>query len=147
MYIRMFVAPFLFIMLLCSQIVLLPSQVIARCCYCGQCWMQQVYGPQYCYCGGDCPICWTDGSDALQFHTVIDNPPADTSSIPQDLTSSIAKADVAEGVMDLMSGGKCLRNKAALSLLGNARDNLKFVPVHFDEKNTVAFLIDADQAK
>lgn len=146
MYIRMFVAPFLFIMLLCSQILLLPNQVLARCCYCGQCWMQQVYGSQYCYCGGDCPICWTDGFDALQFHTSTDNRPADT-TIPQDLTSTIAKAHVTERVMDLMSAGDCFRSKVALSLLGNARDDLKFTLVRFDEKNLLAFQMEVDKEK
>jgi hypothetical protein len=88
-----------------------------------------------------------DDFNPLQDIASTDNHPSDTSSIPEDLTSNYAKTDVTEQVMGLMSGGKCFHDKVALSLLGNARESLKFLPVHFDEKNMLAFLIDADKEK
>ena len=133
MHIRMFVAAFLFIMFLGSQIVLLPSQAFAAFCGCGNCWMMYVY-PGYCTCGPPYPYCLAEDYHGLQFRASTDNSPADTSSIPESLTSAMAKADGAGGVMDLMSGGECLRNKVTLSLLGDARGDLKFVPVRFDSR-------------
>lgn len=143
MYIRMSVA-LLLIMLLGSPIVLMPSQVFALpFCGCGYCWMQST---GKCTCGP--PYHWClDDFNPLQDIASTDNHPSDTSSIPEDLTSNYAKTDVTEQVMGLMSGGKCFHDKVALSLLGNARESLKFLPVHFDEKNMLAFLIDADKDK
>jgi hypothetical protein len=144
MYVRIFAAPFLLIILLSSHIVLLPTQVFAGFCGCGNCWMQYVY-PGYCSCGGIYPTCLTDDADPFQFHALTDNHSANTNSIPRGLSSTVAQSDVTDRVMGLMSGGKCFRDKVALSLLGNVRDHLKFVPVHFDEKTTLAFLIGADK--
>jgi hypothetical protein len=58
------------------------------------------------------------------------------------LPATLAKSNGTERVMNmkLMSGSKCFRAKVALSLLGNARESLKFVPVRFIEKDTLAFL-------
>lgn len=147
MHNRLFVAPLLLIMLLSSQIVLLPSQVSAVLpwCGCGNCWMANLIPPP-CSCSYPYRSC-LDDLDPLQFHTLTDYPPADTNSIPQDLTSTIARADVTERVMDLMSGGDCFRSKVALSLLGNARDALKFTPVRFDERNLLAFQMEVDKEK
>ena len=145
MFIRMFLAPFVLMLLLGSQIVLLPSQVFAVLpwCGCGNCWMAT---SGKCTCGYPYYYC-LDDPNPLQFRASTDNPPADTSAIAEGLTSTIAKSDVTERVMELMSGGKCFHDKFALSLLGNARESLKFVPVHFEEKNMLAFLIDADKKK
>jgi len=134
MYIRIFAAPFLLIMFLSSQIMLLPSQVFARFCGCGNCWMQYVY-PGYCSCGGIYPTCLTDDSNSFQFHASTDNSPVDIRAIPERPTYSVAKPDVMEGVVSLMSGGKCLHNRVTLNLLGDARGDLKFIPVRFDERN------------
>jgi len=144
MYIRMFGAPLLLIMFLCSPIVLLPSQVFALpFCGCGYCYMQST---GKCTCGP--PYHWClDDFNPLQDFASTDNSPVDTNSIPEGLTSTFAKSDVTDELMSLMSGGKCFHNKVALSLLGSARESLKFIPVHFDEKNTLAFLIESDKEK
>jgi hypothetical protein len=143
MYIRMSVA-FLLIMLLGSPIVLLPSQVFALpWCGCGYCYMQAT---GKCTCGPPFHWCLDDFNPSQDIAST-DSSPADSSSIPEGLTSTVAKADVTERVMDLMRGGKCFRDRVALSLLGSARESLKYVPVRFDEKNMLAFLIDADKEK
>ena len=49
----------------------------------------------------------------------------------ESVPSTVAQPAVTERVMELMSGGKCFRNKVALRLLGNARDELKYVAVQF----------------
>lgn len=147
MYNRLFVAPLLLLLLLSSQIVLLPSHVFAQLpwCGCGKCWMANLIPPP---CSCSAPYRWCLGDlDPLESHASSNYRPADTSSIPEGLTSTIAKADATDGVMELMSGGKCFRDKVALSLLGNVREGLKFVPAHFDEEKLVAFLIDADKEK
>ena len=141
MSIRMFVAPFVFALLLCSQILIFPSQVLARCCYCGQCWMQQVYGSQYCYCGGNCPICWADGFDASRLNTLPYNSAAST-SVPRDLTPFIADTNLPSRIMDVIGGGDCFRTRVLLSLLGNNRAGLTLVLSQFDENN-----LNADNGK
>jgi hypothetical protein len=73
-----------------------------------------------------------DDSDLLQFKPLAYGVTADSASISNGLTPTTAKLDVTERVRDLMRGGKCFRQKVALSLLGNASDGLKFAPVHFD---------------
>lgn len=47
--------------------------------------------------------------------------------------------------MELMNGVECFRNKVALNLLGNAGEDPKFVPVHFDERKMVAFQVEIDK--
>jgi hypothetical protein len=71
----------------------------------------------------------------------------DTSSLLENLTSTAAKADGAEGVMDLMRGGKCLHDRVTLSLLRNVRNDLKFAPVRIYERTLLAYLIEADKEK
>lgn len=133
MSIRKFVAPFLFIVLLGSPIMLLPNQAAALpFCGCGYCYMAAL---GKCTCAYPYHYCLND-PDPLQFTTSTDNHLTDTSSIPEGLTSTIAKPDVAERVLDLMSGGKCFRDRVVLSLHGSK--GLKFVPMQFDEKNLLA---------
>jgi hypothetical protein len=61
------------------------------------------------------------------------------------------RPNLGEGQLELSNPGKCVRDKLALGLLGNARDGLKLQPVRFDEKNleaqTLAFQSVADQQK
>lgn len=145
MYNRMFVAPLLLIMLLCGQSLFLPNQVIAQnCCGLCNCWMEVVYGPDYCYCGGDCASgCFTDDSNSLPSPALTDNRSADATSIRRGFTSPVAQLNVTEPAMDLMSSTKCFRNKVAFRLLGNTRDGLKLKAVRFDGSNaedqTLAF--------
>jgi hypothetical protein len=49
----------------------------------------------------------------------------------ESVPETSAQLDVTEGVIELMNGGKCFRNKVALNLLRNVRDDLKYVPVRF----------------
>lgn len=135
MYIRMLVTPFLLVLLLTSQIVLLPTQIFAlQWCGCGNCWMEAVY--HTCTCGYPYYYCLEDLRD-LQLHASLQNLPAETNSIPAALISTIARPDFTEGVY-LVSDGKCLHNRVVLHLLGNARQEMKFVPVSLI-KNTLAF--------
>jgi hypothetical protein len=84
-----------------------------------------------------------DDSDLLQFEPSNYRRTADTTSFSRGLIPTIAKLEVAERVMDLVNGAQCFRDRVALSLLGNARDGLKFKPVRFDEKNLLALQIEA----
>lgn len=117
-----------------------PSQAYAWCCGCVCMWWT-------CTCGGQydaqakrwCGYC-RSADPVLQTNTFIDKSAEQLQPVNESVVTTVAKSDVTEQVMDLMGGGKCLRAKVALSLLGNARDNLKFVPVRFKEKSTLAFL-------
>jgi hypothetical protein len=148
---RTLITPFLVSLFLVVVVVLVPIYASAACCGCGNCWMKSYTHPP-CVCNGTpgsgCSACITDDdSDLLQFKLSAYNGTTDTSSISRGLTSSFAKSNVTERVMELMSGGKCFRDRVALSLLGNARDGMKLAPVVFDEMNTLAFLIEADKEK
>ena len=142
------VSPFLLSLLLGVTVVLVPMYASAGCCGCKNCWMKYYTNPP-CSCPGynGCPRCLTDDSDPLQFNASSDKGTADTSPISRGLTSTFAKSNVTERVMELMSRGKCFRDRVELSLLGNARDGLKLAPVVFDEKNTLAFLIESEKEK
>ena len=134
MNIRFLVAAFLLsIGVLASGIVFTPNNAFGYCCGCGNCWMMYIYGSGYCYCGGDCPYCSADDFDPAHRSGAINNVMPDKNSLPKGLSSSDQSLDVAEAVLNQMSGGsKCFRDKVALSLLGNARE--KFVPIQFREE-------------
>ena len=82
---RRFTAPFLVSLVVCGQLVFLPSETLARCCGLCNCWMQMVYGSQYCYCGGDCPSgCATDDDlSPLRIHSPNDKIVADAVQPPK----------------------------------------------------------------
>ena len=132
MHSRLWIAGFVFVMLLGGQIAFLPTQVLAGpndWCGCGNCGMS-ITNPENCTCGP--PFFWClEDLMALQLQASVHNRPAETNSIPEALTSTIAKSDVTERVY-LVSGGKCLHNKVTLHILGNAGQGLKFAPVTFD---------------
>lgn len=115
--------PLAFLLMLLFSPIELPSLAFAQFCGCGNCWMMYAYYPPPCYCGGGYPTCSTDDVDVSQL----------TAMHSTDLRSSfIPKSDFNEQVMVLMNRGKCFRARAALSLLGHARD--RFVPISFEER-------------
>lgn len=148
MRIKMLISPFVLFLILGGLIVLAPIYAAATCCGCGMCWMKNYTYPP-CICNGTppCAACLTDDSDRLQLNAFLDKAMADNSSIPGIPAPTVMTTDVTEGVKDLMSGGKCFHEKVAYSLLGNTRDELKFVPVRFNENELLAFKMEADQEK
>jgi hypothetical protein len=124
-----FVATIFLFFLLGSQ-ALQPGQAYADCCGC--------YCMPGCTCGGQtdpdlgitCGWC-RSANPVWQVNTSIDKSGAPLQPVNETVPSTVAQPDVTEQVMELMTGGKCFRNKAAFSLLGNARDELKYVPVRF----------------
>jgi len=129
--IRILVASFFLSMsVLATAIVLAPSNAFASgCCGCGNCWMMYIYGSNYCYCGGGCPVCSTDEFDPSGRIIALNNGTLDSSF------SASKSFDVAAIVLNQLSGGsRCFRQKIALNLLGQNRDALKFVPMSFDDK-------------
>jgi hypothetical protein len=130
--IRKFIAPAILItVLLSGGVLLLSNQALAAgCCGCGNCWMMYVYGTQYCYCGGNCPTCFTDDFDpSRRINLGQDEVTNGLYKVPM---SSVGRLDATANVTHLLSGTKCFRNEVAFSLLGNARANLKFVPIRFE---------------
>jgi hypothetical protein len=119
-------------LLLCLSVSLLlvPAPTFAACCGCNKCWMRQYTYPP-CVCNGTpgsgCSACMTEDDDSDILQSAFAN--VGTAS----LIPTVAKLDVTERVIDLMRGGNCYRDGVALSLLGNAREGLKFVPFRFDE--------------
>jgi hypothetical protein len=159
MHVHRLISPLLLSLVLGGQVVLVPSQVPAQdcpngmsstpgvcCCGCGNCWMRTVYGWN-CVCNesGTDPNCGycVDDSAVSQSNASTEEDRLGQSSVPGPLVSTVANSNVTERVMELMRGGKCFRNKVALSLLGNTRDGLKLKPVRFDRSNaqdqTLAF--------
>jgi len=122
---RWFIAPFLVTFLFSVQFLFNPSESSARCCGLCNCWMQYVYGSNYCYCGGDCP----SGC----------NRPDDISS--QKLT--VMQTDTREPFVRLMTGANCFRDKVTLSLLGNNREGLSYVSADFDANNLDGVVADS----
>jgi hypothetical protein len=71
----------------------------------------------------------------MQLQTFNGEGMAGTDSSVGSLIFSVAQLDMTGRVMALMRGGTCLHQKDALSLLGSARDDLKFEPIRFDSKD------------
>jgi hypothetical protein len=146
------VPTFLLFLLLGGQVLLLPSQAYAQCCQgCGMCnpwWF-------WCTCPGGseyCPYCRMDDSKSVQSIAPGGNSTlAVTEDARMSLLISVAKSDITERLMEAARGGKCFRDRVALSLLANARDGLKFELLRFDEMNlqgqTLALQMDGDKEK
>lgn len=139
-----FVSMSLLFLLLNSPPVLMPGQAWAvwpGCC-------GSICKPLMCTCRGTYP-CLYDPGDSNNTPTspaVFGDPSQmDIARDASALTTTIS--DLTESFLGLTTAGKCIHDKLALSLLGNAREGLKFVPVHFDDKNVVAYLIDAETVK
>lgn len=133
MYRWILVAGFVFVMFLGGQVTLLPTQVSAGpndWCTCGYC-MMSITNPGSCTCGPPYYWCLEDLM-VLQLQASLPTGSAETNFTPVALTSTIATSDVTEQVVYLMSGGKCLHNKIVLHLLGNTKEEMKFIPVRFD---------------
>jgi hypothetical protein len=138
--IRIFVlvsTSFLFV-LLNSPALLMPGHAWAACC-------GTTCKPLMCTCRGTYPCLYDPGdSNTAQSSAATISGPAQMDIARDTPAFTTTTSDLTESFLELTTAGKCFRDKLALSLLGNAREGLKFVPVHFDEKNMVAFLIDAD---
>jgi hypothetical protein len=135
MRVQKLIFPLLLSLALSLPVVLMPLQASATCtnpCGCGNCAMKYFTNPP-CQCPGEsgCPRCAHD-SDSLQLQTFSVDGIADNNSTVGSLAFSIAESDMTSRVMALMRGGTCLNQKSALSLLGSARDDLKFEPMRFD---------------
>jgi hypothetical protein len=134
-----FVAAIFFFFLLGSQ-GLQPDRAYAVCCGC--------FCMAWCTCAGQwdpglkryCGWCGRSEDAVSQTNTSVDRSADQLQPVNEPVATTAAKSDVTEQIMHLMGGGRCLRAKVASSLLGNARDNLMFVPVHFKEKDAPPFL-------
>jgi len=125
MFRRLLISLFFFAMLLSSQTLLQPSQVhaVLPWCGCGNCMMMYANPPK-CTCGYPYYWCFEDFK-ALQLQTSVHNRSTVTNSMAEAATSTIARSDITEGVVHLMSGGKCLHDKVILHLLANDRESFK----------------------
>lgn len=131
----------LLFLLLSSPAVLMPGHAWGGCC-------GTTCKPWMCTCRGTYP-CLYDPRDS---NTAQANSATIAGSSQMDIARdapafTATTSDLTESISELTTAGKCFRDKLALSLLGNAQEDLKFVTVHFDEKNMVTFLIDADTVK
>ncbi len=127
------VPAFLFFFLLAGQALLLPGQANAWCCGCGMCYWGWCTCPGYTDPGGGrCPYC---GSEDGASNATTDSGTPGLTPVPAVLSSTFTESNVTQRVMELATGRKCLLDKLALSLLGNAGKGLKFEPIRFDEKN------------
>lgn len=100
--------------------------------------------PRMCTCRGTYP-CLFDSSDSGVSNIAQSSEAAIDGSSQMDIKHdapefSTTTSDFTERFMELTTATKCFRDKLALSLLGNAQDNLKIV-------NFVTFPLDADTAK
>ncbi len=112
MYIRIFISPLLFIMLLFGQIVILPSQVFATCCGCGYCWMKKWTG---CTCndGSDPTHCaWCPNPYAPTNNSVLD-----VRAARESLPSSNMKSDLTEQLIVFTLGENRVLANFSLRLL------------------------------
>ena len=140
------IAPAFLLFFLLGNQGLQPDQAYAGCCGC-------TCIPYMCTCAGKwdqqtktkCRYC-RSADPFLQTNSSLDKSAEQLIPVNESVPSIVAKSDITQQVMELMRGEKCFRDKIALSLLGNARDGQKFVPV-IDDNNTLAFLIGADKEK
>jgi hypothetical protein len=133
----MLVSMSLLFILLNSPALLMPSPAWAGCC-------GTTCKPRMCTCRGTYP-CLFDSSDSGVSNIAQSSEAAIDGSSQMDIKRdapefSTTTSDFTERFMELTTATKCFRDKLALSLLGNARDNLKFV-------NFVTLPLDADIAK
>ena len=110
-----------------------PTKAYAWCCGCVcmywmGCTCSGLTDPsgQYCpYCRSTDPVVQTNASPNAN------GEPGTRVNETVLVTVAQSGADATKQVIELMSGTKCFRNKVALSLLGKARNDLKYVPVRF----------------
>lgn len=124
----------LFLLLLSSPVLFMPGDALAACCgaTCKK-WL--------CTCRGTYPCVYDPGdADALQSNAVTIGGSSQKDIARDTSVLTAATSDLIESFLELTTAGKCFREKLALSSLGDARDNLKFV-------NFATFLLDADTAK
>ena len=138
-----FVSMSLLFLLLNSPAVLMPGQAWGLWGCCGT-----VCKPLMCTCRGTYPCLYDPGdSSTVQPDATTIGGSLQMDIVPDAPALTTTTSDLTESFLELTTAGKCFRDKLALSLLGNAREGLKFVPVHFDEKNMMAFLVDAETVK
>jgi hypothetical protein len=130
MGVRRFAAASLFFLVLGSQAIQVDL-AYANCCGCTCTWWMG------CTCRGltdpvqgYCAPCHST-EPVLQTNVSINESGEQLTPGNESVPDTSAQSDVTEGVIELMNGGKCFRNKVALRLLGKARDELKYVPVRF----------------
>ena len=129
---------FLFVLVLSQGFE--PRRADAWCCGCScmyYCTCSGYYDAQqrgYCwYCRSSEPILQTKATDEGKEQLQLVN------------ESSKAQSDLINRVTELRALGPCLRNKIALSLLGDYGAAMKFESMRFDEnakRETVAFQMD-----
>jgi hypothetical protein len=130
MYRQMWIAGFVFVVFFSVQNVILPNQVSAGWCGCGNC-MMSITNPGSCSCSPPYYWCLEDLM-ALQLQASLHTYPVDVNSIPEAVIPTFTKPNLTEQVIYLLSGAKCLHNKLVSHLLGNSREGLKLIPMRFD---------------
>ena len=128
MYRRMWIAIFAFVVLLATQNWLLPNQVLAGWCGCGNC-MMSITRPGSCSCSPPYYWCLEDLM-ALRLQASLHTGPAETTAVPE--VPTFTKSDFTENIVYRVSGAQCLHTKNVFHLLGGTREEMRFMPVRFD---------------
>ena len=128
MYRRMLIAGFVFFALLGVQNPILPNQLLAGWCGCGNC-MMSITNPGSCSCSPPYYWCLED-LVALQLQASLHTYPAEITAVSEIPT--FTKTDLTTNVVYLVGGAQCLNTKNVLHLLGNTREEMRFIPVRFD---------------
>src|SRR5262249_10651682 len=130
MLVKLF-APTLLLFLLIP--VLQPPQAQAWCCGCG------------CMYGCTCPNYWDydqgiyctwvcrSTDPVLQTQAPIDGSTDQLGSVDDSLRSSNLRSDFLQRATEVRALTPCLRNKIALSLIGDSQETMKFELAHFVE--------------
>lgn len=133
MQVRLFAAAFFVGVLVMSQ-SLQPRQAQAWCCGCSCMY--------YCTCSGyydrdQKGYCWYCRSTepVLQTKAPSDEMMDNLRSVNESRASSTLRSDVLQRLTQLRALSPCLRDKIALSLLGDNQESMKFELVRFDAKN------------
>lgn len=133
--------PAFFLFTVLMNPVFLPEQAYAesRCCASGECYL-------FCTCPGESLECpWYPKPPEPQVTGAM----SDINSVHDTRPVGAKNTDTSDGLIDVRRNSKCFLDRIALSLLGNARNVLKFEPILFDEKalhdQTVAFQMEADK--
>jgi hypothetical protein len=94
-----------------------------------------------CQCPGEggCPVCLWGESDPFAL-SVVAHKKVEFNSIPVFVPSRISQFDVTAMMMEVIKGGRCLREKVVLSLLRESVNDPKFDLLRFDgEQQLSAF--------
>jgi hypothetical protein len=124
------IVPALLLFFMLGSQILSPRQAEAWCCPCGSCmWWMGCTCPGYfdSSAGGWCGSCRSQNPDGLKVSGA-----SMDERVPDLVALTVTNADITPGIVGLMQGRQCFRNKMALGVLGNAGEGLRFEPIRFN---------------